>query len=103
MKNTTKRITGALSVLVLLAGCSSTTLHTKRLNIAEDQINYAEQVLSQSPSSEQIKMVSDELGTATAYLATVEDFKKFLSNEELRRHKALLHRANTLLGRIQVK
>jgi len=76
-----------ISMLMLLTACGG-SLQNGRMDSAEGHIIQAERALASSNT----KVATDNLGTAKAYLSTVNDFKKRLSIHELRRFDALKKR-----------
>ena len=90
-----------ISIITLLSACSTSSLQTKRLDTAENLIIQAEQTLS-SPSGQKYKQqINEDLGTANAYLATLNDYKKSLNKAEIERYKALKRRSNVLMQRVK--
>jgi hypothetical protein len=89
-------------IVFQLTSCSSTPLQSKRLEAAEAHIMQAEQALANSSDDDSEVRVADEnLGTATAYLATINDQKKYLSENEMKQFQALKQRAKDLSRRIR--
>jgi hypothetical protein len=89
-------------MLFQLSACSSSSsLQSNRLDTAEEHILEAEQALANSAGSAGIKIADDNLGTANAYLATLNDHKKYLTENELKRYQALKQRSDGLLKRIK--
>ncbi len=84
--------------IIVLQACSGTPLQTKRLNEAENHIVLAEQSIS---NPRNINYTQENIGSAKAFLATVNDFKKFLSKVELSRLNALNTRLNSLEKRVR--
>ncbi len=84
------------SLFLLLNACSTTNLQTIRMDRAEQQIILAEQALAQSNN----EVASDNIGSATAYLATVSDFINFLSSKEKIRLKSLKQKTAKINGMI---
>ena len=89
-----------LSSLLLQTACSQDRLQTDRLNLAENYIGKAEQIVTHSTGGEDNILAEETLGTAKAYLETVRDNKKFLTEQEERRRLELKQRADQLLKRI---
>ena len=79
-------------LFLLLSACSTTNLQTIRMDKSEQQIIIAEQALSQSDN----EVAIDNIGSASAYLATVTDFINFLSNKEKIRLKNLKQKADKI-------
>jgi hypothetical protein len=92
MNQTIRTFFVALSISISLAACSSTSLQGKRLDTAEANLLQAEQALAAS----NIPAADNSLGTASAYLATLKDYKKFLNKNEFRRFQLLQERAEGL-------
>jgi hypothetical protein len=86
---------------ILLSACSSIPLQTKRMDLAEDLIVEAEQALASKPKNPPVRFAIENIGTANAYLATVNDNKKFLTGYELKRYELLKHRADGIMTRIR--
>lgn len=84
-----------------LMACSSIPLQSKRLDSAEDHIIQAEQALAGSSSNVQIRIADENLGTASAYLDTLKDQKKFMTEPETQRYQSLKQRAEMLLKQIR--
>ncbi len=76
-----------ISLLMLLTACGG-SLQSGRMDSAEGHIIQAERALTASNA----RVATDNLGTAKAFLATVNDFKKSLNIHELRRYEALKKR-----------
>ena len=89
-------------IVFQLSSCSSTPLQSIRLEAAEIHIMQAEQALANSSGNEtEIRIADENLGTATAYLATLNDQKKYLSENEMKQYQALKQRAENLSKRIR--
>jgi len=89
-----------LSLLLLQTACSQDTLQTDRLNLAENYIGKAEQIVTRSVGEKDNILAEESLGTAKAYLETLRDNKKFLTEQEEKRRLELKQRADQLLKRI---
>lgn len=76
-----------ISLLILLTACGG-SLQSGRMDSAEGHIIQAERALNASNAV----VANDNLGTAKAYLSTVNDFKKSLNIHEQRRFEALKKR-----------
>jgi len=76
-----------ISLLMLLTACGG-SLQGGRMDNAEGHIIQAERAITASNA----RVATDNLGTAKAFLATVNDFKKSLNIHELRRFEALKKR-----------
>ena len=74
-------IIGAL----VISGCSTTPLQSKRLNKSETFMIQAEQAIS----SNKLKLAKANIGTAKAYLDTLKDNLKFLTKAEVKRYHRL--------------
>ena len=89
-------------IVFQLTSCSSTPLQSKRLEAAETHIMQAEQALANSSDDDiEVRVADENLGTATAYLATINDQKKYLSENEMKQFQALKQRAKDLSRRIR--
>jgi hypothetical protein len=97
MKHSIKFIFSSFIIAILLQACTSTPLQSSRLNSAEDDILQAEQALSAS----KVKIAENYLGTAAAYLATVEDYKNRLSSNEKKKYQGLRQREVNISRMIQ--
>ena len=87
-------------IIFQLSACSTANVQTDRLKAAESYIAQAEQAVS-SPSKRTTKFIAENnLGTAKAYLETLRDNKKFLTDAELKTYHALKQRANMLSKRL---
>ncbi len=98
-------IPGAVLVMLVLfqiSACSTANLQTDRLNSVEDYLQQVEVLLSSSQNSQSIYIADEKLGTAKAYLETLRDNRKFLTENELRRYNALKQRANSLARQIHL-
>ncbi len=91
MTSSVKSLFVSLFIAIILQGCS-TPLQSSRLNTAEDNIIQAERALASS----QIRAAESFHGTAMAYLATLADFKKFMTINEEKRFQALNQREKRL-------
>ncbi|MCF6189555.1 MAG: hypothetical protein L3J51_03665 [Cocleimonas sp.] len=76
-----------ISMFMLLTACGG-SLQAGRMDNAEGHFILAERAISAS----NVRVANDSLGTAKAFLATVNDFKKSLNIHELRRFEALKKR-----------
>jgi len=76
-----------IPLLMLLTACGG-SLQSGRMDSAEGYIIQAERALTASNAM----VATDNLGTAKAYLSTVNDFKKSLNIHEQRRFEALKKR-----------
>ncbi len=85
-----------ITVIFQLSACSRTNLQSNRLDSAESYIERAEQIIANSPRKAEKNLAKENLGTATAYLETVRDNRKFLTKEERKRRLELKQRAKTL-------
>jgi len=85
-----------LSLLFLQTACSQDTLQADRLNQAENYIGRAEQIITHSAGEKDNILAEENLGTAKAYLETLRDNKKFLTEQEERRRLELKQRADQL-------
>lgn len=86
-------------LLLFATSCSTNSLQTVRMDKAEEQIILAEQALNQ-PSANQRAIVLDNAGTATAYLATVRDYRKFLTANERARLDSLQQRVDRVIKQV---
>ncbi|WP_299879591.1 hypothetical protein [uncultured Cocleimonas sp.] len=84
----------------LLVGCSNAPVQTSRLNSVEDLILDAERVLSNNAGPNPIQYAKQNLDTAGAYLLTLRDNKKVLSDIQLKRYNSLTQRISTLRKQI---
>ncbi len=85
-----------ITIFFFLSGCSSTSLQSKRLDTAESFIVEAEHILDSPPHRDRITAINENLGTANAYLLTLKDNKKYLSENEKKRYPSIKQRADQL-------
>jgi len=83
-------------ICVYLTGCSGTRIQTSRLNSVEDLVYDAESALKSKSNPNYKQYATESLGSASAYLLTLKDFKKSMNMEELKRYNYLLQRVSTL-------
>ena len=99
MNQLIKSILVSFISLVLISACSTgSSLQSLRMDEAEQQIILAEQALAQ-PSTTNSKVALENAGTATAYLATVRDYIKFLTPNEKARLQTLQQRVDKVTKR----
>ena len=84
------------SVIFQLSACSTTSLQSNRLDSAESYIVRAEKIIANSPRKAEKNLAEENLGTATAYLETLRDNRKFLTKDEHKRRQELKQRADKL-------
>ncbi len=101
MKNFIRSVFVSIFILFQFSACSTSSLQSNRLDTAEEHILQAEQALANSSGSLGIRIADENLGTANAYLATLHDHKKYLTENELKRYQALKQRTDGLLKRIR--
>jgi len=80
----------------LLVGCSNAPVQTNRLNTVEDLLLDAERMLSRNSGPNSKQYAKQNLDTAGAYLLTLRDNKKVLSDTQLKRYNSLSQRVSTL-------
>jgi len=88
-------------VLNLLSACSTASIQTQRLNTAESYIQQTEQLLVGSLDDDLIRAAQQDLDTANAYLATLKDYRKLMTDDEMKRYKALKQRSDEIMKRIR--
>ena len=88
-----------LTILTLLTGCSTSSVQSKRLDTAEELIIQTERDLTSTIGDTNKLKAQEKLGTANAYLATLKDYQKSLTKEELERYKALTKKSDALSKR----
>ena len=76
--------------------CSTKTLQHDRLNLAENYIEKAEGIIANSRGENDKILAQETLGTAQAYLETLRDNRKFLTEQEQKRRLDLKQRAEEL-------
>ena len=96
MRRTFKLFIVNMVGLILVSGCSTTPLQSTRLNKAETYIIQAEQAIS----AHKMKIATNNMGTAKAYLDTLKDNLKFLTKAEVKRFNLLKVRAKAVSSRI---
>ncbi len=89
MQRTIKLFIINLVGVLLISGCSTTPLQTTRLDKAETYMMQAEQAIT----ANRMKLATNNMGTAKAYLDTLKDNLKFLSKNEVKRYHLLRGRA----------
>ena len=88
----------ALSVsLLAITGCATSNLQGSRLDAAEEHLIQAER----ASASNKVTLADNNLGVATAYLATLKDNKKRLTESQKKRYQTLLQREKNLARKIQ--
>ena len=85
-----------IAALLLITACSTQKLQTTRLDKAETYIIQAEQALT----IQKMRIATNNMGTANAYLDTLKDNLKFLKKPEVKRYHLLRARAKKLASRI---
>ena len=100
MKSIVKNLLSSVTIVSLLAGCSSTPLQSTRLNKAESYMIQAEQALS-STQAGRMNVAINNIGISKAYLATTKDNLKFLTNTEKKRYHLLVARVKGIEGRVK--
>ena len=93
---TVSKIILATTLSTLLVACSNAPVQTKRLNTVEDLVIGAERVLSNNTNPNAKQYAKQNLDTAGAYLLTLRDNKKILSDNQLKRYNALNQRISVL-------
>ncbi|MEB8433702.1 hypothetical protein OO007_15795 [Cocleimonas sp. KMM 6892] len=93
---TVSKIFLAMTLSTLLVACSNAPVQTKRLNTVEDLVVGAERVLSNNTNPNAKQYAKQNLDTAGAYLLTLRDNKKILSDDQLKRYNALTQRISVL-------
>lgn len=71
------------------------------MNTAEDHIIEAERALSGAYGGVDKPYANANVGTASAYLATVYDNRKFLTDNEQKRYQALTQRVEQLKTQVR--
>jgi len=100
MKSIVKNLLSSVTIVSLLAGCSTTPLQSTRLNKAESYMIQAEQALS-STQAGRMNVAINNIGISKAYLATTRDNLKFLTKSEKKRYHVLVARANGIERRVK--
>lgn len=83
-------------IMFQLTACSTKFVQSDRLKSAESYLVRAEQAISSSPNGMTKISADADLGTAKAYLETLRDNKKFLTDDEKSKYQALKQRASKL-------
>jgi len=84
-----KKLSSALLISLLLLTACSASLQTRRMDTAEDHIVQAEQAAKNNNSS----AVTENVGSAKAYFATINDNRSQLTINEQKRLSKLKQRA----------
>ena len=79
-----------------LTGCSNAPVQTGRLNTVENLLYDAERVLKLNSVSNPKQYAKENLDTASAYLLTLRDNKKVLSDSQLKKYNTLSQRVLSL-------
>jgi len=85
-----------ITAIFQLSACTNASLQSNRLDAAESYIVRAEKIIANSSGKAEKNLAEESLGTATAYLETVRDNRKFLTKNEHKRRQELKQRADKL-------
>ena len=96
MITVSKILLTTLLTTTVITGCSTAPVQTDRLNTVEDLLLDAERVLSNKSVSNPNQYAKENLGSASAYLLTLRDNKKVLSDSQLKRYNSLTKRVSAL-------
>lgn len=85
----------------ILTACSNAPVQNKRLNTVEYLVIGAERALSSKSVPNPVQYAKGNLDTAGAYLLTLRDNKKILSEIQLKKYNSLTQRVTILLKQLQ--
>jgi hypothetical protein len=86
------------TITLLLTACTGASLQSSRLDKAESFMIQAEQAISMN----NMRVAQENIGTSNAYILTLKDNFKFLSDEEKSRYNNLKARIEKINQRVSL-
>ena len=96
MNTVSKILLSTVLTTTLITGCSNAPVQNNRLNTVENLLQDAERMLSQNTASNSQLYAKENVDTASAYLLTLKDNKRVLSDSQLKKYNTLSQRASSL-------